>query len=54
METLKALWYVRKVRVYEALIKKMTKVRAKLKAKQAKYTERSEHYRELVKQSTKV
>jgi len=50
MDTLKILWYIRKVKVYEALIIKMTKAREVLKAKQAKYTERQEHYTKLVKE----
>ena len=54
MELLKTLWYVRKVRVYEALIFKMTQAREKLKQKQLKFTERQEYYRELVKSRTKV
>ena len=54
METLKTLWYIRKVRVYEASIIKITKLCEKLRAKQAKYTERSEHYRKLVENRTKL
>jgi hypothetical protein len=50
MDTLKILWYMRKVKVYEALIIKMTKAREALKAKQAKYTERQEHYTTLIKE----
>tara|TARA_R110000796_G_scaffold249579_1_gene377496 strand:- start:54 stop:218 length:165 start_codon:yes stop_codon:yes gene_type:complete len=54
METLKALWYIRKVKVYESLIIKVTQARILLKEKQAKFTKRQEHYAELVKQSKKV
>lgn len=54
METLKILWYIRKKKVYEALIIKMTKAREKLKQKQIKYTERSEHYTREVESKTKV
>ena len=54
METLKALWYIRKVKVYEALIKKMTKAREAIKAKQAEYTKSQEHYVALVKKSKEV
>lgn len=54
MELLKTLWYIRKVRVYEALIIKISKACEKLRAKQVKYTERSEHYRKLVQDSTTI
>lgn len=54
MDILRTLWYIRKVRVYDALIIKMTKLRAKLRDKQSKYTERSEHYRKLVNERNKV
>lgn len=51
MDMIKTLWYVRKVRVYEALVCKMTKVRAALKVKQARYQAKAEAYREKVKAS---
>lgn len=49
MGMIKTLWYVRKVRIYEALVCKMTKVRASLKVKQAKYQAKAEAYRGKVK-----
>lgn len=49
MEMIKTLWYVRKVRIYEALVQEMTKVRASMKARQAKYQERAEAYKAKVK-----
>jgi hypothetical protein len=54
METIKTLWYIRKVRVYEALVQKMTKVREGIKAKQAKYQASAEKYRTKVSESTKL
>ena len=54
METLKTLWYIRKVKVYESLIIKITQARIALKEKQAKFTARQEHYVKLVKHSKKI
>ena len=54
MELLRTLWYIRKVKVYEALIIKMTKAREALKAKQAKFTERQEHYAKLVSSTKEI
>jgi len=54
METLKTLWYIRKVRIYEALIIKMSNAAEKLRNKQLKFTERQEHYRNLVKKAKDI
>jgi len=54
MDALKTLWYIRKARVYGALVRKITKAREGLKAKGAKYQERAEHYRGLVDKGFKV
>ena len=51
MEMLKTLWYIRKIKVYESLIIKMTKLREGIKTKQLKFTERQEYYTNLVKDS---
>ena len=49
MEMIKTLWYIRKVRIYEALVGKMTKARESLKGKQAEYQAKAEKYRSKVK-----
>jgi hypothetical protein len=45
MDMIKTLWYVRKARIYEALVHKMMYARDKLKLKQATYKERAEYYK---------
>lgn len=42
---LRGLWYIYKIRAYEKLIIKMTKLRASLRSNQAKYTLKQEEYR---------
>ncbi len=42
---LRGLWYIYKVKAYEKLIIKMTRLRASLRRKQAKYTLKQEEYR---------
>ena len=54
MEIIKALWYIRKVRIYEALVGKMTKGREVLKNKQAKYQEKADAYRIKVEEQNKI
>lgn len=54
MGIIKTLWYVRKVKVYEALVAKMTKTREAIKAKQAVYQEKALKYREKVKEGVKL
>jgi hypothetical protein len=52
METIKTLWYIRKVKVYEALVIKMTNLKNKLKEKQRGYQEKADSYRLKVKERT--
>ena len=54
METIKLIFWVYKAKTYDSLIKSMTKAREELKAKQAKYTERSEYYTDKVKRGGKL
>lgn len=54
MDFIKSLWYVHKIKAYEKLIINMTKAREKIKAKQLKFTERQEFYREKLRDSSKV
>ena len=54
MELLKTLYYTYKIRSYEKLIIGVTKSREKLKAKQAEFTARQEHYRKKLKETTEV
>jgi hypothetical protein len=54
MGMIKTLWYVRKVRIYENLVVKMTKLREKIKAKQAVYQEKAVKYRAKAEAGTKV
>lgn len=42
---LRGLWYIYKIKAYESLILKMTKLRAKLRRKQVLYTLKQEEYR---------
>lgn len=54
MDMIKTLWYIRKVRIYEALVCKMTKARAAIKVKQAKYQEQAEKYKGKVALSVRL
>jgi hypothetical protein len=54
MDTLKALWYVRKVRIYEALVRKMADYRRSAKLRQAKYQTKAEKYRLALKDTTSL
>ena len=54
MSTIKTLWYIRKAKIYEALVQKMTKLRAKIKEKQGKHQELAAHYKALVNSRTKI
>ncbi len=54
MATLKALWYVRKVRVYEALVRKMAAYRKAARVRQATYKGKAEAYRRLLKETTSL
>lgn len=54
MEMLKTLWYVRKARIYEALVQKMMGVRAAAKDKQQGFRVKASIYRELVRERTNV
>tara|TARA_R110000765_G_scaffold423843_1_gene533353 strand:- start:1067 stop:1231 length:165 start_codon:yes stop_codon:yes gene_type:complete len=54
MSTLKTLWYIRKAKIYEALVQKMTKLRGKIKAEQCAYQKKADHYKGLIKERTKI
>lgn len=54
MGMIKTLWYVRKVRVYEGLVAKMTNLREKIKAKQAVYQEKAAKYRAKAEAGVKI
>ena len=51
---IKGLYYEYKVRTYTKAIIAMTSARQKIKAKQAKFTERQEHYRNMITKSKEV
>lgn len=50
---IKLAWYGWKMYKYKKAIKAMTKARSKIKTKQAKYTERLEHYENKFKEGNK-
>lgn len=54
METIKTLWYIRKVRIYEGLVRKMTLAREKIKAKQSKYQAKAVKYKELANKNINI
>lgn len=54
MELIISLWYIHKVKVYEASLIKATKAVSAIRVKQRKFTAKQEHYAKLVAERTKV